>query len=125
MIGCRRPLWAQCRGGGAAAFVLGHCSAVHLLSTYVRTWSGVAGTPIQNNMAELYGIMSMLDPSAFGDEDEFLERYGGGRLNPMPSPEQIQALQVPACTCWLRPYASSCSSCAHVTMPSMSYLESI
>ncbi len=76
-------------------------------------------------MAELYGIMSMLDPSEFGDEDEFLERYGGGRLNPMPSPDQIQALQVPACACWLRPYASSCSSCAHVTMSSMPSLDNL
>ena len=55
-----------------------------------------AGTPIQNNMAELFGIMSLLDPEEFGDEDAFLERYGGGRSNPMPDPEQVHALQVRA-----------------------------
>ena len=53
-----------------------------------------AGTPIQNNMAELFGIMSLLDAEEIGDEDAFLERYGGGRSNPMPDPEQVHALQV-------------------------------
>ena len=45
-------------------------------------------------MAELFGIMSLLDAEEFGDEDAFLERYGGGRSNPMPDPEQVHALQV-------------------------------
>ena len=45
-------------------------------------------------MAELFGIMSLLDAEEFGDEDAFLERYGGGRRNPMPDPEQVHALQV-------------------------------
>ncbi|KAK9833308.1 hypothetical protein WJX81_005199 [Elliptochloris bilobata] len=53
----------------------------------------LTGTPIQNNMAELHGIMSLLDAEEFGDEDDFLERYGGGRANPMPDPEQVHALQ--------------------------------
>lgn len=62
------------------------CSAIH----------ACAGTPIQNNMAELFGIMSLLDAEEFGDEDAFLERYGGGRSNPMPDPKQVHALQVRA-----------------------------
>ncbi len=55
-----------------------------------------AGTPIQNNMAELYGIMSLLDPDEFGEEAEFLARYGGSRDQPMPSAEQVVALQARA-----------------------------
>ena len=57
-----------------------------------------AGTPIQNNMEELYGIMSLLDPDEFGEEAEFLERYGGSREQPMPSAEQVVALQARAPT---------------------------
>ena len=60
----------------------------------LNTAHACAGTPIQNNMAELFGIMSLLDAEEFGDEDAFLERYGGGRSNPMPDPEQVHALQV-------------------------------
>ncbi len=47
-------------------------------------------------MAELYGIMSLLDPDEFGEEGEFLERYGGSRDQPMPSAEQVLALQARA-----------------------------
>lgn len=45
-------------------------------------------------MTELFGLMSLLDADAFGDQEGFLERYGGGRNNPMPSTEQVQHLQV-------------------------------
>ena len=53
-------------------------------------WVGCAGTPVQNSMEELFGIMNVLDPAIWDDEDEFLERFGKG----MPTPEQVQELQV-------------------------------
>ncbi len=37
-----------------------------------------AGTPVQNNMRELYGILNLLDPQQFASEEEFLERFGSG-----------------------------------------------
>ena len=51
-----------------------------------------SGTPVQNNMAELQGIMSLLDPERWGDKVEFAELYGGD--DEPPTSAQIQALQV-------------------------------
>ena len=45
---------------------------------------------MQNSMGELFGIMNVLNPDEYGDEEEFLERFG----KDMPTPEQVQALQV-------------------------------
>lgn len=45
---------------------------------------------MQNSMEELYGIMNVLDPAKWDDEDDFLERFGKG----MPTPEQVHNLQV-------------------------------
>ena len=50
-----------------------------------------AGTPVQNNMRELWGIMSLLDPCKYGDEHDFYDRYGGGRAD--PTYDQISTLQ--------------------------------
>jgi SNF2-related domain len=55
----------------------------------------LTGTPIQNNMLELYSIMNLVKPEEFNSPDAFLARFG----NPpsMPStPEQLQDLQVRA-----------------------------
>lgn len=52
-----------------------------------------AGTPVQNSMKELCGIMSLLDYDKYGDEEDFAELYG--RDDPPPTVEQIRALQVP------------------------------
>lgn len=49
-----------------------------------------AGTPVQNSTADLFGIMNVLDPGTYPDEDAFLERFGRG----MPTPEQVADLQV-------------------------------
>jgi len=53
----------------------------------------LTGTPIQNNVNELYSILSVLDPDGFPPSDDgeaaFLEEYGGGE----PTPEQIARLQ--------------------------------
>lgn len=37
------------------------------------------GTPVQNNMRELYGILNLLNPEEFDDEDDFLTMYGDDR----------------------------------------------
>ena len=52
----------------------------------------LTGTPVQNNMRELWGIMNLLDRRRFGSESAFLEEYGGGAAN--PTIEQIRKLQV-------------------------------
>lgn len=45
---------------------------------------------MQNSMEELYGIMNVLDPAEWNDEEDFLARFGKG----MPTFEQVQDLQV-------------------------------
>lgn len=35
----------------------------------------LTGTPIQNNMSELWSLMNVIDPDTFDDCDEFMERY--------------------------------------------------
>ena len=35
----------------------------------------LTGTPIQNNMKELWTLMNIINPEEFGDCDEFLEKY--------------------------------------------------
>ena len=47
---------------------------------------------MQNSTADLFGIMNVLDPGRYPDEEEFLERFGKG----MPTPEQVADLQVRA-----------------------------
>ncbi|KAK9793449.1 hypothetical protein WJX73_007753 [Symbiochloris irregularis] len=51
----------------------------------------LSGTPVQNNMSELQGIMSLLDDERWGDKADFAELYGGD--DQPPTAEQIQALQ--------------------------------
>jgi SNF2 family DNA or RNA helicase len=50
----------------------------------------LSGTPVQNNMKELQGLMSLLDADKWGDQEEFLEQFG----EEAPSLEQIKQLQV-------------------------------
>lgn len=45
---------------------------------------------MQNSMGELFGIMNVLDPEKWDDEDDFLARFG----KEMPTAEQVQDLQV-------------------------------
>ena len=51
----------------------------------------LTGTPVQNNMRELYGLMNLLDPETYWDEGEFLEKFGDERSG--MSPEQVRDLQ--------------------------------
>lgn len=48
-------------------------------------------------MKDLYGVMNLLDPDLWGDEEEFYDKYGGDEEP--PAVEQIQALQVIFCRC--------------------------
>ncbi|EFJ48862.1 hypothetical protein VOLCADRAFT_117484, partial [Volvox carteri f. nagariensis] len=56
------------------------------------TWLG--GTPIQNNMLELYSILSLLDPDGYPTPEDFTSRFGGAPGGSPPTVEQIRALQV-------------------------------
>jgi len=53
----------------------------------------LTGTPVQNNMRELWGIMSLLDRRRFGSEAAFLESYGGA-ASIDPTIDEILKLQV-------------------------------
>lgn len=49
----------------------------------------LTATPLQNNIMELYGLVSMIDDKVFGDEASFRTLYGGGR----PDPAQLMVLR--------------------------------
>lgn len=51
----------------------------------------LTGTPIQNNIQELYGILNLLDPEKYGSEEEFLDRFG--RSASSMTPGQVADLQ--------------------------------
>ena len=55
-----------------------HCVGTRLLLT---------GTPIQNNIGELWALMHFLDPDVFGDKEAFMERH-----DEMDSMEALEAL---------------------------------
>lgn len=55
----------------------------------------LTGTPIQNNMKELFSIMNLVKPDEFYNCDAFLTRFGNPPALPS-SPEQLQDLQVRA-----------------------------
>lgn len=61
-----------------------------LLELPVHWWLLLSGTPVQNNMRELQGLMSVIDEVQYGDLDDFLERFGDAA----PTVDQIKALQV-------------------------------
>ncbi len=52
--------------------------------------AAAAGTPVQNNMRELFGLMNCLDQERWPDVEEFLAEFG----DDSPSVEQIKRLQV-------------------------------
>ena len=54
----------------------------------------LTGTPLQNNVGELWTILNLLDEAAFPSSDDFLDKFGD-----MTSASQVQAL-----TDALRPY---------------------
>lgn len=42
----------------------------------------LTATPLQNNIMELFGLVSMIDDHVFGDEESFRTLYGGSRPDP-------------------------------------------
>ena len=52
----------------------------------------LSGTPVQNNMRELFGLMNLLDNEKYANEDDFFESFGGDK-EAITLP-QVQALQV-------------------------------
>ena len=67
-------------------------AALHALG--VKHKLALTGTPLQNNVGELWSVLNLLDPASFGDSDAFEESYGD-----MHSAEQVGRL-----TALLRPY---------------------
>ena len=57
----------------------------------------LTGTPVQNNMRELWGIMNLLDRRRWSAEAAFLEAYGGAN-GVDPTIDQILQLQVVTAT---------------------------
>ena len=55
--------------------------------------SAGAGTPVQNNMGELFGLLNLLDPRRYPGAADFFERFGGGP-GQISTAEQIHALRV-------------------------------
>lgn len=48
----------------------------------------LTGTPLQNNITELYSLLNFLDSTKFGSQEEFLEQFGNCQTE-----EQVNALQ--------------------------------
>ncbi|KAE9551126.1 hypothetical protein FO519_005661 [Halicephalobus sp. NKZ332] len=48
----------------------------------------LTGTPLQNNINELFSLLNFLDPTKFDSQNEFLEKFGNCQ-----SEEQVSALQ--------------------------------
>ena len=53
----------------------------------------MTGTPIQNNLSELYTLLRLLDPDKFADEQEFSDKYGDLQDHTNITMEQHTALQ--------------------------------
>ncbi|GAX75745.1 hypothetical protein CEUSTIGMA_g3188.t1 [Chlamydomonas eustigma] len=52
----------------------------------------LTGTPIQNNLSELFSMLKLLDPDAHPSLDDFLEEFGDGSAG-NTSEEQVRKLQ--------------------------------
>ena len=59
---------------------------LHLLSLETRLL--LSGTPLQNNIQELYSLLSFLEPDQFRSQTEFLKEFGD-----MQNEEQVKKLQ--------------------------------
>jgi len=51
----------------------------------------LTGTPVQNNVKELFGLLNLLDPDQYDDEEEFLDRFG--RSTDKMTPTQVRDIQ--------------------------------
>lgn len=51
----------------------------------------LTGTPVQNNMRELYGLLNLVNPTKFKSEQDFLDAFGDERKGMHPN--QVKALQ--------------------------------
>ena len=49
----------------------------------------LSGTPLQNNINELYSLLSFLEPQQFSSQTEFMKEFGD-----MQNEEQVKKLQV-------------------------------
>lgn len=51
------------------------------------------GTPIQNNLSELFSILNLLDPEGHPDLEDFQEQYGDGTAG-STTEKEVRALKV-------------------------------
>jgi SNF2 family DNA or RNA helicase len=54
----------------------------------------LTGTPIQNDVTQLWALLHFLDPTSFGDSDEFLQEYTGGTGVGQLPPDAAHAIQL-------------------------------
>ncbi|MEW5309106.1 MAG: hypothetical protein WDW38_001015 [Sanguina aurantia] len=64
-------------------------AVVEQLNTYWKLM--LTGTPIQNNMAELFSMMNMLNPQSYPHLEGFTKRFGGGGAVPTVGADQEPA----------------------------------
>ena len=69
------------------------------MQSRAERFAAMAGTPVQNNLGELFGLLNLLDPDRWDDEDDFFELFGGRVGHAKSTPEQIFALRVRAACC--------------------------
>jgi superfamily II DNA/RNA helicase len=62
----------------------------------------LTATPLQNSLLELYGLVSVIDPHAFGDVASFREQFMRGALDEEERNRQLQRRLQPLCTRTLR-----------------------
>ena len=65
----------------------------------------LSGTPLQNNISELYSLLVFLDFEKFHDESEFMESYG----------DMTDAAQVAKLQDLIRPYMLRYAQITHAT----------
>ena len=62
----------------------------------------LTATPLQNSLMELYGLVSVVDPHLFGDEDSFRARYTTRGAAPSGELEDLKRRIAPVCSRTLR-----------------------
>ena len=66
----------------------------------------LTGTPLQNNMTELWTLMSIVDPAVFSDLDDFLEKFEGMGVDAVRVWSLVCAMATGACLLTSPPFAS-------------------
>lgn len=84
--------WQRLKCCASVGPVVRRSSIDHLQKRFLLL---LTGTPIQNNMSELFSMLNLLDPGRFSCGQTFLQSYGNPPSVPS-TPEQLGELQVRA-----------------------------